>query len=75
MTSMAAVTSTSPNPTERAGSGTPQARRSPTASPSRIPLMRVVAVELRKSFDTRSGFWLLAGIGLAALLTTGAVIT
>ena len=44
------------------------------ATPRRIPLARVVGVELRKSFDTRSGFWLLASIGLAALLTTGAVI-
>jgi len=40
----------------------------------RIPLTRIVAVELRKSFDTRSGRWLLASIGLAALVTTGAVI-
>jgi hypothetical protein len=40
----------------------------------RIPLARIVGVELRKSFDTRSGLWLLAGIGLAALVTTGAVI-
>jgi ABC-2 type transport system permease protein len=40
----------------------------------RIPLARVVSVELRKSFDTRSGSWLLASIGIAALLTTGAVI-
>ena len=40
----------------------------------RIPLTRVVAVELRKSFDTRSGRWLLASIGLASLITTGAVI-
>ena len=29
---------------------------------------------MRKSFDTRSGLWLLASIGIAALLTTGAVI-
>jgi hypothetical protein len=54
--------------TESAG---PPAR---SATPRRIPLTRIVGVELRKSFDTRSGFWLLAGIGLAALLTTGAVI-
>jgi len=39
-----------------------------------IPLSRIVAVELRKSIDTRAGFWLLASIGAAALLTTGAVI-
>jgi ABC-type transport system involved in multi-copper enzyme maturation permease subunit len=31
-------------------------------------------VELRKSFDTRSGRWLLASLGLAAVLTTGAII-
>jgi hypothetical protein len=34
----------------------------------------VVTVELRKSFDTRAGLWLLASIGIAALLTTGAVV-
>jgi ABC-2 type transport system permease protein len=39
-----------------------------------IPLTRVVAVELRKSFDTRAGFWLLCSIGLAALMTTAAII-
>lgn len=39
-----------------------------------VPLPRLVGVELRKSFDTRSGRWLLAGLGLAALLTTGAII-
>ena len=39
-----------------------------------IPLTRVVTVELRKSFDTRAGIWLLASIAIAALLTTGAVI-
>ena len=42
--------------------------------PRPIPLARIVGVEVRKSFDTRSGFWLLAGIGIAALLTSGAVI-
>ena len=39
-----------------------------------IPLHRIMAVELRKSFDTRAGFWLLCSIGAAALLTTGAII-
>ena len=41
---------------------------------SRIPLRRIVAVELRKSFDTRAGLWLLASVALTSLLTTGAVI-
>ena len=45
-----------------------------TAPPAPIPLSRIVAVELRKSFDTRAGFWMLASIGLAALLATSAVI-
>ena len=51
-------------------------RRSPVTSipRARIPVARIVAVELRKSFDTRAGFWLLASIGIAALLTSGAVI-
>lgn len=39
-----------------------------------IPLSRIVRVELRKSFDTRAGFWLLASIGIASLLTTAAII-
>jgi hypothetical protein len=41
---------------------------------SRVPTARLVAVELRKMFDTRSGFWLMASIVIAALLATGAVI-
>ncbi|MGB8381446.1 MAG: ABC transporter permease subunit [Dermatophilaceae bacterium] len=45
-----------------------------TAAPAHIPLWRIVAVELRKSFDTRSGFWLLASIGIASLLATGGVV-
>ncbi len=77
MTTTAPATSTIPaagGDTERTEAGAPSAHRTPSTAPRRIPLTRIVAVELRKSFDTRSGFWLLAGIGLAALLTTGAVI-
>ncbi len=43
-------------------------------APARVPLLRLVGVELRKSFDTRSGRWLLASLALAAVLTTGAII-
>ena len=39
-----------------------------------IPLTRVVGVELRKMFDTRSGFWLMASIAITATLATIAVI-
>lgn len=49
-------------------------RRHGIPAPRRISLSRITAVELRKSFDTRSGLWLLAGIGIASFLTTGAVI-
>jgi len=40
----------------------------------RVPLTREVRVELRKMFDTRSGFWLIASIGIAGLLATVATI-
>lgn len=40
----------------------------------RVPLSRVVRVELRKMFDTRSGFWLMASIVITALLSTVATI-
>jgi ABC-2 type transport system permease protein len=36
---------------------------------SPVLLSRVVKVELRKMFDTRSGFWLMASIVITALLT------
>jgi len=39
-----------------------------------VPLLRVIRVELRKMFDTRSGFWLMASIAIAAVLTTVAMI-
>ncbi|GAB2605181.1 ABC transporter permease [Kribbella endophytica] len=40
----------------------------------RIPLSRITAVELRKMFDTRSGFWLIASIAISAVLAAGGVI-
>ncbi len=38
------------------------------------PFHRLVRVELRKSYDTRAGFWLLAVIGFLVLLTEGIVL-
>ncbi|MDT0215098.1 ABC transporter permease subunit [Rothia sp. ARF10] len=35
-----------------------------------VPLTRVVRVELRKMFDTRSGFWLLASLVIVGVLAT-----
>jgi ABC-2 type transport system permease protein len=53
---------------------TEQTTPPPPARMARIPLRRIVTVELRKSFDTRAGLWLLASVGLASVLTSGAVI-
>lgn len=39
-----------------------------------VPLERIIKVELRKMFDTRSGFWLMMSIGILALLATIGVI-
>jgi ABC-2 type transport system permease protein len=44
------------------------------AVPRRIPLSRVTQVELRKMFDTRSGFWLMASVAIASVLATTAVV-
>ncbi len=43
-------------------------------TPASIPFGRVVSVELRKMFDTRSGFWLMMSVAITAVLATGAVI-
>jgi len=48
--------------------------RIPRASVKPIPLTRITAVELRKMFDTRSGFWLIASIVITSLLAAGGVI-
>jgi len=39
-----------------------------------IPTTRLVKVELRKMFNTRSGFWMLASIVVLSILATAAVI-
>jgi ABC-type transport system involved in multi-copper enzyme maturation permease subunit len=46
----------------------------PRAAAPTVPLTRITAVELRKMFDTRSGFWLIASLAISALLATGGVI-
>jgi ABC-2 type transport system permease protein len=48
--------------------------RAPRAGVHRIPLLRLIQVELRKMFNTGSGFWLLASIVIATVLATVAVI-
>ena len=46
----------------------------PPTTVHRIPLSRLVQVELRKMFDTRSGFWLIASIVITAVLATAGAI-
>jgi ABC-type transport system involved in multi-copper enzyme maturation permease subunit len=48
--------------------------REQRAETHQIPLVRVVNVELRKMFDTRSGFWLMSSIAIIGLLTMVATI-
>jgi len=54
--------------TEVVESGQPRTAHAP------IPFRTIVGVELRKMFDTRSGFWLMIGIAAAGVLATTAVV-
>lgn len=42
--------------------------------PPRTPFARIMRVELRKMFDTRSGFWLMASIVILSVVATGATL-
>ncbi|GAA1915176.1 ABC transporter permease [Nocardioides hwasunensis] len=53
-------------------SGAHAARPARTITP--ISMTRLVGVELRKMFDTRAGFWLMASVGIVSVLATAAVI-
>ena len=59
---------------DRPSTVTRPGRQPVSLPPNTIPLSRIVGVELRKSFDTRAGFWLLASAGVASVLTTAAII-
>jgi ABC-2 type transport system permease protein len=63
------ITTAPPGPTS-----TIEERPVRATAPAPIPLSRIAMVELRKSVDTRAGFWLLASIGIGSLLATIAVI-
>ncbi|MFE4002011.1 ABC transporter permease [Nocardioides sp. YIM B13467] len=53
---------------------TPAAVRRERAVPAPIPFGRIAGIELRKMFDTRSGFWLMASLVVLALAATAAMI-
>jgi hypothetical protein len=42
--------------------------------PEPIPTSRIIGVELRKMFNTRSGYWLMMSIGILAVIATAATI-
>ncbi|KGN34092.1 ABC transporter permease [Knoellia sinensis KCTC 19936] len=65
------MTATTLTPTERPASSA-AAQRRPTHSA--IPTGRLLKVELRKMFNTRSGMWLMCSIGILAILATAAVL-
>ncbi len=54
--------------------GSDNAADRPRTTPTRIPLTRIIGVELRKMFDTRSGFWLMASIVITSMIATAAII-
>lgn len=49
-------------------------RTEPRRGHAPIPFRTVLGVELRKMFDTRSGFWLMASIVITSVLATAAII-
>lgn len=53
---------------------TPSGVRRPKPPITPIGMRRVLDTELRKMFDTRSGFWLMASIAITAVIATGATI-
>lgn len=61
-------------PTDSADAAGPAGAAPARRSVRPIPTTRLVTVELRKMFDTRSGFWMLVSIGVLAVVATGAVL-
>lgn len=68
------MTSLTTEMTEPVASRAPGLAAADRPAPAPIPLARLAKVELRKMFDTRSGFWLMASIAILAVLATGATI-
>ncbi|NGN92497.1 ABC transporter permease [Nocardioides sp. KC13] len=57
---------------EPAGPAAVRRRERPVPAP--IPFGRIAGIELRKMFDTRSGFWLMASLVVLSLAATAATI-
>jgi ABC-2 type transport system permease protein len=63
------MTTATMTPATTGGSATATRPRE-RAVPEAIPFTRILGVELRKMFDTRSGFWLMASIVIASVIAT-----
>ena len=61
-------------PVPAVASATPPAAPAARRVVRPIPMTRLVGVELRKMFDTRAGFWMMASVGIVSVLATAAVI-
>jgi ABC-2 type transport system permease protein len=70
MTTQIQAATATPSPATPAPARTPSAP-APARAVRPIPTTRLVGVELRKMFDTRAGFWLMASVGI---VSTAAVI-
>lgn len=72
--------STTTSPTSPTSPTLPSAPATSAAAPTHaravrpLPMARLAKVELRKMFDTRAGFWLMASVGIVSVLATAAVI-
>lgn len=62
--------------TPSAAPGAPAARSTyaDRPAPPPIPFARLLKVEMRKMFDTRSGLWLMASVGILSALASAAVV-
>lgn len=56
--------------TQPATAAAPATRRTPRP----IPFSRLLSVEMRKMFDTRSGFWMLVSVVAASVIASGSVL-
>lgn len=72
-TATATAAATRPGTAGIEGDGFVSAYAGRTA-PAPIPFARLLKVELRKMFDTRSGLWLMASVGILAALASAAVV-
>ncbi|MEI7058468.1 ABC transporter permease [Nocardioides sp. CCNWLW239] len=67
------TTTVTPDPLIPAGRHVDASSRRGRTVPAPIPFGRIAGVELRKMFDTRSGFWLMTSLVVLALAATGAI--